>query len=63
MELHIDVDPSGDGHRDNVHVIGTLKPDGGRPVTFVGWIALLALLQEAIADLPPAPAPRSPAAP
>ena len=55
MELHIEVDPSGDGRRDNVHVIGTLKADGGRPVTFVGWIALLALLQEAIADLPPAP--------
>jgi hypothetical protein len=52
LELSIDVDPAaveGDG----LQVRGTLVgPDGTQP--FVGWIGLLALLQQAV-SIPDAP--------
>ena len=44
---------------DGPHVSGTLLGPDGRVSTFVGWVGLLALLQQAIAD--PAPDPSAPA--
>jgi hypothetical protein len=42
LELEIDV------AEDDEHVRGTLRPEGGEQVPFVGWIGLLALLQQAV---------------
>ena len=42
LELEIDVD--GDAQ----HVKGTIRPEGGERVPFVGWIGLMALLQQAV---------------
>jgi hypothetical protein len=47
-------DGGGDGGSANqVHVTGTVKPEGGQERAFVGWVGLLALLQQALL-LPPA---------
>ena len=42
LELHIDVED------DEEHVFGTVRAEGGDDVSFVGWIGLLALLQQAV---------------
>jgi hypothetical protein len=33
---------------EDAHVRGTLRPEGGQDVTFVGWLSLLALLEQAL---------------
>jgi hypothetical protein len=42
LEVEIDVD--GDAE----HVRGTIRSEGGERVSFVGWIGLMALLQQAV---------------
>jgi hypothetical protein len=41
LELQIDAE-------DPVHVHGTIRADGGEDVAFVGWVGLLAVLQQAV---------------
>jgi hypothetical protein len=41
IELQIDAE-------DDEHVYGTVRPEEGEPISFVGWIGLLALLQQAV---------------
>ena len=55
LEVSIEVDrPEGapadpaDG-RGSLHVVGTVRHDGGTEVPFVGWTELLALIQQAVA--------------
>jgi hypothetical protein len=42
---------------DGPHVSGTLLGPDGRVSAFVGWVGLLALLQQAIAEPAPDPSP------
>jgi hypothetical protein len=42
---------------DGPHVSGTLVGPDGRVSAFVGWVGLLALLQQAIAEPAPDPSP------
>jgi len=42
---------------DGSQVSGTLRGPDGRVSAFVGWVGLLALLQQAIADPAPDPSP------
>ncbi|MGH9260243.1 MAG: hypothetical protein ACRD08_10175 [Acidimicrobiales bacterium] len=49
------VDAAGNGPQ----VSGTLVGPDGRESAFVGWVGLLALLQQAIAEPVPDPAPTS----
>ena len=42
---------------DGPHVSGTLLGPDGRVTSFVGWIGLLALLQQAVAEPAPHPPP------
>jgi hypothetical protein len=55
LEVSIEVDrhdgasaapPDG---RSSLHVVGTVRRDGGTEVPFVGWTELLALIQQAVA--------------
>jgi hypothetical protein len=53
LEVSIEVDRDGaagppDG-RGSLHVIGTVRHDGGTEVPFVGWTELMALIQQAVA--------------
>ena len=41
LEVEIDVE-------DDDRVYGTIRPEGGDDVPFVGWIGLMALLQQAV---------------
>jgi hypothetical protein len=45
------------GAGDGSQVSGTLRGPDGRVSAFVGWVGLLALLQQAIADPAPDPPP------
>jgi hypothetical protein len=48
VDIEVDhVEPS-DG--DRLRVTGTVAPAGGPEVGFVGWVALLALLQRAVSE-------------
>ncbi len=40
LELEIEVE--------DAHVRGTLRPEGGQGISFVGWLSLLALLEQAL---------------
>jgi hypothetical protein len=63
LELDIAVDRPATGGRagdvagDGPHVSGTLLGPDGRVSAFVGWVGLLALLQQAIAEPAPDPPP------
>jgi hypothetical protein len=66
LELDIAVDPPSPTDAEAVHgdqVSGTLVGPDGRAATFVGWVGLLALLQQAIAEPAPDASPASPASP
>jgi hypothetical protein len=52
-----DGDDGGNGH--GLHVSGTLVGPDGSISAFVGWVGLLAVLQQAIAEPAPEPPPRS----
>ena len=52
LELHIEVDGAEQVTADHLQVAGTVKPEGGQPVSFVGWVGLLALLQQAVSVAP-----------
>ena len=45
IELQIQLD---DADADAGHVHGTVRTESGEDVAFVGWIGLLALLQQAV---------------
>jgi hypothetical protein len=64
LEIDIAVDhrPATGGRADDVtgdgpHVSGTLLGPDGRVSAFVGWVGLLSLLQQAIAEPVPDPPP------
>lgn len=42
LELQIDVED------DDEHVFGVIRTEDGNDLSFVGWIGLLALLQQAV---------------
>ena len=42
LELQIDVE------KDDEHVFGTVRTEDGDDAPFVGWIGLIALLQQAV---------------
>jgi hypothetical protein len=42
LEVQIDVED------DDEHVFGTVRTETGEDVSFVGWIGLLSLLQQAV---------------
>ena len=52
LELTIDVAPGATDDDDGVHVAGTLRREDGHETPFVGWISLLALLQQALTAAP-----------
>jgi hypothetical protein len=49
LELDIDVvDGGADGDGDGLHVTGRLRDEFGFDQPFVGWVGLLAILQQAV---------------
>ena len=47
--LEIDIEVAADAGRDGpLHVHGTLRREGGAELGFVGWVSLLALLEQAV---------------
>lgn len=58
VELQLQRYVVGDG--DTPHILGSVSVDGGPSVSFVGWVALLALLEKSVEGTPPGePPPRS----
>ena len=53
LELTIDVAPSADVDDDAVHVAGTVRREDGVETAFVGWVGLMALLQQALTGATP----------
>ncbi len=54
LELQIEVDESpGVAADGGLHVMGAVRSVGGHERAFVGWIGLLALLQEAVSTADP----------
>ncbi len=54
LELQIEVDESpGVAVDGGLHVVGSVRSVGGHDRAFVGWIGLLALLQEAVSTAAP----------
>ena len=47
LELDIDTEPGDDGGEP--HVRGVVRSGDGRESEFLGWVALVALLQQALA--------------
>jgi hypothetical protein len=50
LVVDIEADHVEPSEGDHLHVVGTVAPAGGPEVGFVGWVALLALLQRAVSE-------------